>query len=724
MKPVKTDLSLLEALELALQHHQAGQLEEAEKVYRQILEQEPHHPDALHLLGIVLYHHGNFELAVGLIRQAIEIRPTESGYYNNLGIILKAQGQLEEAYQCYQKALTFKPDSLDALNHMGITLLEQGHLEEAGRYFEQIVALDPACYQALNNLGNVLKLRGQPQNAYPYFQKALEIKPDYLNALNNLGNLLREARQLEAARQYYQKALDTHPNEMNALNGLANVFMEESRFEEALEYYQKALAVKPDYLGGLKNKAKALFSMGDPEGAIEAYEQALKIKPDDAIRVSIATILPCIYQSQEEIVHWQQRALQKVQALLERPLQIQDPVAEIGIPSFYAAYQGLCNRQLQEQFGRLFAGLSSMQSRDFSGRPKNKKPRIGFISRYLMESHTISKVFWGILERLSPEEFDLVVFTVGSVQTAPIARSCEPIPLVANQLALACQGIEAQNLDILCYLDIGMDPLTSFLSFQRLAPIQCVTWGHPITTGSPAIDYYISSKLFETENSPEHYTEKLVQFDSIPAFFQRPPLEENRYRREDFGISPEEHFYVCPQGFFKFHPDFDPILGGILRQDPQARLVLVNACKNWETLLLKRFEKTLPDVLTQVKIIGRMEFSRYLSFLSLADVMLDTLYFGGGRTTYEALSFGTPVITLPTETMRGRMAYGMYQKMNMMDCVASTPEDYIQKALLLGSDSVYGQTIRGKILAANHVLYEDDSVKGEFEAFFRKVLKQ
>ena len=98
--------------------------------------------------------------------------------------------------------------------------------------------------------------------------------------------------------------------------------------------------------------------------------------------------------------------------------------------------------------------------------------------------------------------------------------------------------------------------------------------------------------------------------------------------------------------------------------------------------------------------------------------MLDPIGFGGGNTNYQAFAFGLPVVTIPGEFMRGRIADGFYQKMGMLNCVATTPKEYVEIAVKLGTDPDYRQTIKDKILTQNHVLYEDKQAIEELEAFF------
>src|SRR5205085_2242181 len=128
--------------------------------------------------------------------------------------------------------------------------------------------------------------------------------------------------------------------------------------------------------------------------------------------------------------------------------------------------------------------------------------------------------------------------------------------------------------DLILYPDIGMDPFTYFLAFARLAPVQCTTWGHPVTTGIPAMDYFLSTDYFETEEAELHYSERLVRLKdaAFPGCYSRPelPLRPG----SSVGFDRGRRVYFCPQRLFKHHPDFDVLIAGILQQDPGGEVVL------------------------------------------------------------------------------------------------------------------------------------------------------
>jgi predicted O-linked N-acetylglucosamine transferase (SPINDLY family) len=279
--------------------------------------------------------------------------------------------------------------------------------------------------------------------------------------------------------------------------------------------------------------------------------------------------------------------------------------------------------------------------------------------------------------------------------------------------------IAREELDVLVYTDIGMEPLTYFLAFARLAPVQCVTWGHPVTTGIPTMDYFLSSIHLETAEADGHYTETLVRLDRVNTCYREPRLTTPARSRADFGLGEDAHLYVCTQTLFKFHPEFDAILGQILRGDPEGRVVLIEGqLGHWMQLLNDRFRRTIPDVAGRIVVLPRLSQEDFLHLQALADVLLDTLHFGGGNTSYEALAFGTPIVTLPGPFLRSRITYACYRQMGVLDCIAEDPGEYVRIALRLGTDRPWRDSVRSRILDRKHLLYEDDAAVQELERFF------
>jgi len=199
-------------LQAAVAHHQAGQLAQAEDLYRQILARSPDQPEALHLLGVAAYQAGQHETAAGLIRRALAVAPQMAVAWNSLGAVLNAQGQAPAALDCYRRAIALQPDYADALGNLGISLADTGQYDLALPVLRRALQLRPAFPAVLLQLGVLTTLRGEDLDvAIDYFRQALRHQPDYFEALCNLGNALKFAGKIAESLACYRAALALRP---------------------------------------------------------------------------------------------------------------------------------------------------------------------------------------------------------------------------------------------------------------------------------------------------------------------------------------------------------------------------------------------------------------------------------------------------------------------------------------------------------------------------------
>jgi protein O-GlcNAc transferase len=178
--------SVQQAFDLAVQHHQAGRLAEAENLYRQILLQQPAHFDALNLLGVIALQAGQLDVAADLMRRAIAVRPDYAEAHSNLGKALKGQGQLNDAIAAYRRAIALNPSLPAAHNNLGNALRDAGRLDEAIAAMRQAIVLAPNFPEAHFNLGNTLRDEGLLDEAIAELRQAIALKPDFADAHSNL----------------------------------------------------------------------------------------------------------------------------------------------------------------------------------------------------------------------------------------------------------------------------------------------------------------------------------------------------------------------------------------------------------------------------------------------------------------------------------------------------------------------------------------------------------
>jgi tetratricopeptide (TPR) repeat protein len=267
-------------LTIALQYQREGRFEDAEQVYRQVLEQQPDSIDGLNLLGALVYQQGRFQEAVSCFEQVLTLQPDNPDAYNSLGVALKGQGRAAEAVSYYRQALSLRSSHPEVYNNLGNALRELGQVEEAIVAYQQALKLKLNYPEAHNNLGALLKNQGKFEEAIVHYREAIALKPNYCEAYQNLGAALHRQGDLETAIQTYQQALQLKPNQPEVYNSLGNVLQQEGKFEAAIAQHQQAIVLKPHYPEAHHSWANALQQQGKLEAAVAQYQQALALRPD------------------------------------------------------------------------------------------------------------------------------------------------------------------------------------------------------------------------------------------------------------------------------------------------------------------------------------------------------------------------------------------------------------------------------------------------------------
>ena len=211
----------------------------------------------------------------------------------------------------------------------------------------------------------------------------------------------------------------------------------------------------------------------------------------------------------------------------------------------------------------------------------------------------------------------------------------------------------------------------------------------------------------------------------MPTYYFRPEPPNKKFTIDDYGLPDDVRLYVCPQALFKFHPQFDAVIGNLLRQDPDGRFVIINDRDrgNFKTLLIERFRRDFPDQIDHVIFLPHLSREKFLGLLSLADAILDIPTFSGGNSALEAFAMCAPIVTWPQDFMRGRLTAGLYKQMGLNDLIATDEKSYLALALRLAQDEDFKRRVQDDIKDNAHKLYERlDTVK-EMETFFISAYK-
>jgi predicted O-linked N-acetylglucosamine transferase (SPINDLY family) len=651
-------------LDEALKKHRAGRLDDAEQDYRAILNADPSCAEAWHLLGVIALQRGDAETA---------------------------EPHLE-------KALGLSPDNAKFLNNYGVAAERRGKMRDAAARFAKSAEIDPGFAEAHCNHGTALQALGRPEDAKRAFERALELEPGHARAHSNLGTALKASGDIDGAIVHFQAAADHDPQMFEPLRNLCVICKEAGLVETARPFFARALA----------------------------------LQDSDGLRINRATLLPAIYDSQAQIEETRAAVEDAIDALLQEKLEIADPLREVGLAAFYLPYQGYNDRALQTKLARLYAeacpalNFTAPHAAARAAWQPERRLRVGFVSKYLRD-HTIGKLNRGFVTALDRDRFHVTTLALAAPddETAKeIAAAADRHILLPMDLPAARQIVANAKLDILFFTDVGMEPFTYFLAFSRLAPVQCVTWGHPVTSGLKTLDYFISNPHMDPPGSQDHYAERLVRLPRFTSRYRRPDLPAPG-GRDSLGLSETAHLYVCPQSLFKLHPGFDEVLAGILRHDPKGEIVLLDGRhEEWRHALERRFTAVMPDVAQRVRFLPRLPIEGFFNLVAVSDVMLDPTPFCGGNTTLEALAVGTPVVTLPGEFLRGRLSYALYRQMGVSTCIATDLQDYVAIATRLGQDPAERSAAVAAIDEARGAVFEDERIVAELESWFISTVEE
>ena len=708
---------------------------EAERGVEALLKQHPDSSFSWKLLGGILQAQGKD--ARSAFQKVVSLTPEDPEAHYNLGVVLKNAGQPEEAVSSYRRAISLKPGYVEAQGNLGNLLKDMGRIEEAISNYRRITELRPKDAVAYYNLGNAEMEAGRREEAIVSYRRATELNPDFVEAYNNLGAVRKSMGQLEAALASYRRVLEFRPDFAEAHNNLGAALKGLGKLDAAIASFRKAIELKPGFTDAYNNLGATLQTIGQFEDAQASFRKAHELQPDKFQYVVFERLmLPVIPESIDSIIRWREKYRQGIAELKDIPGSLDEPGEKLSPVTFYLAYHNASNRPLMEALHGLFRSrvpkLTFVAPHIADWQPpstRGERIRVGFLSEFLID-HTIGKHYEGFIRQLDRARFEVTVIHGNQSRYDDFRRRLDamadrsislPSGLVKQQ-----QAVAALSLDVLFYTDIGMVTSTYFLAYARLAPIQITGWGHPDTTGLDTMDYYLSAETNEPENGDEYYTERLARLSRLPCYYYRTRDSQiPELSRSELGLPEKGVLYGCLQNLFKIHPDFDAVLAAITRDDPSGYLVMPAGRQGaWTDLLKVRWARTFPDLAERVVFLPRMPWDRFMAVMRQMDVLLDPLHFGSGNTFYDAMVFGTPVVTWPGRYARGRNVAAAYRQMGVTDApIAHDLEEYVSLALALGRDAERRLALRSASLqAAEGNLFEDMQAVREFEFFLESAV--
>src|SRR6202163_820968 len=729
-----------QTLAAAMAHHRAGRLTDAERLYRIVCDTDPNNARAFHLLGVVA-HQLRRPDAASFVGRALTLDPDFAEAHNDRGVILAAVGVLADAISCFERAVTLNPGYGEARSNLGRGLRSLGRLDEAVAQFELVLKNTPESPVAHFNLASAFELAGQHPNAEKHYRRAISLRPDFVDGYIHLASLLQNTDRLPEALAHAERAVALRPDSAGVRNNLGNILRALGRRDEAIAQYQTALRIDPGFFMAHYNCGVALRGETRIAEARAHFARAFALKPDfwQAELALCMAELPAIYQDASDIA--ERRA-----AYAGRLARLCADAESAGAPAvlseaigshqpFYLPYQGRNDRELQALYGRLVCRIMAARytTAVLPGPPSPHEPiRLGIVSGFFRQHSNWKIPVKGWLQQLDRNRFHISGYYTSSerdAETDAAAALCRHF--VRGPLSLDAWRRTIQNdaPHVLIFPEIGMDKVSAQLAAQRLAAVQCASWGHPVTSGFPTIDYFISSDRMEPVDAADHYSELLIRLPNLSIYYEPADVLPVGIDRTQLGLRAAAVVYWCCQSLPKYLPQFDGVFARIAAKVPDCQFTFIEfgggrgVTEMFRARLERAFEAVGLSAADHCVFLPRLAPDRFVAAIGQCDVVLDSIGWSGCNSILESLVHNVPIITFAGEMMRGRHTAAILDMMDVRETTARTIEEYVSIAGFLGRNVARRIELSARIAEKKHRVYRDRDCILALEVFLDRAVR-
>ena len=674
-------------LSQAVALHRAGDLDNAEKSYRDILRAEPGNPDALHLLGLVRRQRGDLESALDLLKKACVERPSNPLFICDWADALQENKLFKEALACYQRVLSIDPDNVKALLKIAQVLKNTGDYEASLTHLQKALRIKPDYVLAHNAAGLVCACMGKFNEAIVYLQEAVRLDDNFVEAWSNLGNAQSAAGDFNAAIISFKEALRRNPNFFEAYYNMGNCLRETNNFDEAITCYKAALNVRPVSAEALTNLGEALQTIGNFTEAENYYRRILELS-DKKNSVAYSNLLLCM--------------------------------------NYNPAYPPERLYEEHVRFGKTFYSPQTGPRQGTCYATSRKKIRIGYVSPDFC-MHPASRFIEPMLRFHDRDDFEICCYSNVArpdeitEKTKKLAFQWHDVSHISDDQV--ARLIKNDEIDILVDLS-GHTARNRLLVFaKKPAPIQVSYLGYPNTTGISAIDYYLSDNIIDPAGHDRLYVEKLVYlercFCTFMPYENAPPVNALPVQKTGHVTFGSLHTLA------RLNEQVIDLWSKLLHTVVSSRLCIIR-----NTLVGGVRERLYAEFETRgiprqrIDMRNTLPHGGHLALYHYIDISLDTFPWSGHTTACESLWMGVPVVTLCGDRHAGRMVSSILTAVGMSDCIAQTPDEYIAIARKLACSPDILQSLRQGLRArmSQSVLCDGKGFTKRLEDAYRKML--
>jgi predicted O-linked N-acetylglucosamine transferase (SPINDLY family) len=699
---------------------------EAELVLRDGLSGRPGQPALLLELANALADLDRGEEAVAVLEQAIRSAPEYAPGHYNLGNMLRQAGRAEEAVAAYEGAIRLAPGYAEAHYNLGIVLQQLRRPGQAIAAWRQAAELRPGHFGTLFNLGGALRTGGRSAEAADILRQAAALRPGRAEAHCHLGHALRDLKRLDEAAAAYRSALALTPDDGAAQVGLASVLRAQDRLAEAETLFRARLRQAPDDVEVEERLAELLHAGNRLAEARAVYEAMLDRQPDHPAALAGAL------QIKSMVCDWRDRDAEFARLLAATERQIAGG-RRTALSAFYAFARPLPPATLLAIARTWAAETESLVARDKADlafdlrREGHERLRIAYLSSDF-KNHAAGHLVQGLFRAHDRAAFEIFAVSHGrddgSVYRRRIAAEAEHfVDVAALSDRDAAALLHRAGIDILVDLNGYTRDHRLGIAALRPAPIVATWLGFPGSCGAAFIDYAIVDRIVAPPDEARWFTERLVHLPHCYQINDRDhPVDGAPLARRDAGLPDDGVVFCCFNASPKIDPAIFDVWMRILGRVPRSVLWLLQPPADGADNLRREAMARGVDP-ARLVFAGKQAKAQHLARHRLADLFLDTRWYGAHTTCADALLAGLPVLTSRGETFASRVAASLLLAAGLPELVAPDIAAYEAHAVALAQQPQELRRLRDRLRAtrSSSPAFDAERLVRDLERAYRRM---
>jgi len=612
----------------------------------------------------------------------------------------------------------------DYSTYLALTYLKTGQLESAKTTIDLERGKSLLYFET--NVEISIKL-GMVKRAARLINRGKILGVESLALRMNDTLLMLFKRKFKAAEKKLLELLKSHPEHELIYDYLVRIYMIRRSAKKCEELMLSYLKRSPKHIPYLWALVISYAGQGRTKEMIEMLDRiALSNDVCEHIFREIFAI-PSAFDSKEARIKFRDLMNQRLDEVIARGIFPNRPDKTFSTTPFYLAYHAELNRDLFEKISDVFRqGL--IKPPKLKRITHRKKPKIAIISQNFYK-HSVMDFYFHTIVNL-PEVFDVTLIYIDAIHIDNITKAlferANTVLIPSGQHEELIPLIVEGQFDMIIYPEVGMSNAIYYLSMLRLAPIQVGLMGHPETSGSKSMDYFVSWKNFHYDQPKKQFTETVVQLEKLPICYDYPlEMDGIKKTRKSLGL-PNNHkvLFTVPMMLFKIQPEFDEVIIKIIQASQQHRVVLI-CYNNIEKVVYGRLKKHLTENELE-QLIFSLPFKRrdYYALIKHSNVVLETFPFGGGNTVLHAMAAGTPVISLRANQLKGAFGAGYYDYLGETKYSVNTVDEYILLAIRVANDATVKSRFKAMIQKNKGKLFGNMDGPREFYQWLNSVLSK